>query len=73
MTEAATAPVWYRVLVAIRSSFIVFAATSGLVLFLAGVALRSGVTAGLLTIVGAFFVAYGVVGSLMLRLIGYSA
>lgn len=59
-----------RLLLAIRSSFVLFTVALGVVLVALGL-LVSGQIAGILTVLGLSAVLYGVVGELALRATGY--
>lgn len=60
-----------RVLVSIRSSFVLFVMALGVVLFLLGLAV-TGEASGIFAVLGISAVIYGVLGKFALNLIGYS-
>jgi len=68
-TEEPSNPI-VRLLVAIRSSFVVFVMALGVVLFLVGAAV-SGEVSGIFAVLGISAVVYGLLGETALRLIGY--
>lgn len=59
-------------LIAVRSSFLVFTITLGVLMFVTGMVLLEGVLAGLFGIFGVSAVLYGVLGYVGLKLIGYT-
>lgn len=59
-----------RLLLAIRSSFVLFAVALGVTLVLLGL-LISGPMAGIVTVIGLSSILYAVLGELGLRVIGY--
>lgn len=60
-----------RFLLLLRSSFLVFIAFIGVLLFLTGSVLSEGVVAGMLGITGVSAILYAAIGFAFLRAIGY--
>jgi hypothetical protein len=60
-----------RFLLTIRSSFIAFIISIGVLLIVVGFVIQNGSIAGILAVLGASAIVYGIIGDAALRFIGY--
>jgi drug/metabolite transporter (DMT)-like permease len=60
-----------RFLLTIRSSFIAFIISVGVLFIVTGFVIQNGSIAGILAVLGASAIVYGIIGDAVLRFVGY--